>query len=169
MWVNTISPGENIQITRTLGSIRTTRLHRQTSGYSPGSLLLDAGATLQQHLGLIRCCGVLFLPRSVNTHHQVVTTLFCILFYLSVLCKFWRIGLLGPSFVMLNTYSIKTNQLLYKVIVMLEEQDIFFSKQLWKKEFPFFGRADYLQSPVSIRLWLWKLKTPCFKFNIDYL
>ena len=38
---------------------------------------------------------------------------------------------------MLNTYSIKTNQLLYKVIVMLEEQDIFFSKQLWKKEFPF--------------------------------
>jgi len=55
---------------------------------------------------------------------------------------------------MLNTYSIKTNQLLYKVIVMLEEQDIFFSKQLWKKEFPFFGRADYLQSPVSIRLWL---------------
>lgn len=46
--------------------------------------------------------------------------------------------LLGPSFIVLNIYGIKTNELLIlQINCHAGKQDTFFSKQLWRNDFPF--------------------------------
>lgn len=160
-WVNIASPGENYKVAGTPGNIRAIALHRHSLRGVSALFPCFMQKLLCSSTVVWNCCFV--AQEFQYCHFQVSATCGRILYLMMLyanpegfLCC-WAQVLLYWIFTALKPDEL----LILQINFHAGKQDTFFSKQLWRNDFPFFfiWRADYLCFPVFEKLWLWKLKT----------